>query len=183
MESKDRLAAGHSKSMDILQQEINRLRKELISVAKNQSEKVFDALFYCAALLYMVITNIVSLIDAVVCALQSIAHANDGPGAVANRLSTVLLSSHATNKVQSNSSGQSLSNSLSKSSSRDDRSYTADSSGSQYLAMPVIPLKKASTLSRSRTVQEDEDDSATHSMTMTMSMSTWNSPHSLVQSG
>lgn len=40
VESKDRLAAGHSKSMDILQQEINRLRKELVSMAKNQTEKV-----------------------------------------------------------------------------------------------------------------------------------------------
>ena len=129
----------------------------------------------------------VLLIYEVFCTLQSIAHSNDGPGAVANRLSTVLLSNHATNKVQSNSSGLGLNKGSSRQQTSvaqsDERSYTADSGGSQYLAMPAIPLKKASTLSKSMPVQEDEDDSATHSMTMSMSMSTWKSPQSLVQSG
>lgn len=124
------------------------------------------------------------LIYEVFCTLQSIAHSNDGPGAVANRLSTVLLSNHATNKVQSNSSGLGLGKGSSQQqisvAPSDERSYTADS-GSQYLAMPAIALKKASTFSKSMPVQEDEDDSATHSMTM--SMSTWKSPQSLVQSG
>ena len=40
VESKDWLAAGRSKSMDILQQEINRLRMELLFMAKNETEKV-----------------------------------------------------------------------------------------------------------------------------------------------
>ena len=117
------------------------------------------------------------------CALQSIAHANDGAGAVANRLSTSLLSSHATNKVQTQRGGGGNRHRAS-----DERSYTTDSGGSQSqsqsqsLSMPAITSKKAGTFPRIRAAREDDDeDNATHSMTM--STFTWNSPQSIVLSG
>lgn len=115
-------------------------------------------------------------------ALQSIAHANDGSGAVANRLSTSLLSSHATNKVQSHSNGSGRHRASASASQGDEHSYTTDSRGSQSLSMPAIISKKAGTFPRIRAVREDDDeDNATHSMTM--STFTWNSPQSIVQSG
>ena len=66
------------------------------------------------------------------CALQSIAHANDGAGAVANRLSTSLLSIHATNKVQTQGGGGGGGNrhrAAASASQADERSYTTDSGG------------------------------------------------------
>ena len=115
------------------------------------------------------------------CALQSIAHANDGAGAVANRLSTSLLSIHATNKVQTQGGGGGNRHRAS-----DERSYTTDSGGSQSQSqsqsMPAITSKKAGTFPRIRAAREDDDeDNATHSMTM--STFTWNSPQSIVLSG
>lgn len=117
------------------------------------------------------------------CALQSIAHANDGAGAVANRLSTSLLSIHATNKVQTQGGGGGGGN---RHRASDERSYTTDSGGSQSqsqsLSMPAITSKKAGTFPRIRAAREDDDeDNATHSMTM--STFTWNSPQSIVLSG
>ena len=114
-----------------------------------------------------------------VCALQSIAHANISTGAVANRLSTSLMSSHATNKVQSYSSGRHK-GSASQSQSQNDERCPADS-----ISMPAISLKKSGTFPKIRagSAQEDEEDSADHSISMPMSAATWNSPQSLVQSG
>ena len=118
--------------------------------------------------------------------MQSIAHANDGAGAVANRLSTSPLSSHATNKVQTQGGGDGGGGNRHRAS--DERSYTTDSGGSQSQSqsqsqsMPAITSKKAGTFPRIRAAREDDDeDNATHSMTM--STFTWNSPQSIVLSG